>query len=211
MMKSIFMACVLLISVVACRGQSNPPQIKNAELIGGPCEGCEAIFEFENFNVLNAIDTLPEFSTANRKLKITGTIFQSDGKTPADNVVLYVYHTNQEGQYAPPENAHGWANRHGKLRGWIKTDHTGQYTFFTQEPGAYGNQFPHIHATILEPDGRYYYIEAFRFKQDNQDREFSLPALDNRGGSGMVSLNQEDHLLIAERDIILGLNIPGYH
>lgn len=32
----------------------------------------------------------------------------------------------------------------------------------------------------------------------------------NRGGSGIVELREDDKMLVAHRDIILGLNVPGY-
>jgi protocatechuate 3,4-dioxygenase beta subunit len=35
-------------------------------------------------------------------------------------------------------------------------------------------------------------------------------ALENRGGSGVLRLVKQGELWIGERDIILGLNIPGY-
>jgi len=34
-----------------------------------------------------------------QKIKIQGTVYHHDGKTPASDVILYVYHTDQSGQY----------------------------------------------------------------------------------------------------------------
>ncbi|MBE9583338.1 intradiol ring-cleavage dioxygenase [Mucilaginibacter sp. JRF] len=175
------------------------------QLKGGPCEGCEAVFEYGN-KQLNPIDTLPDYDRPGPKLKLTGTIYQSDGKTPATNVILYIYHTNQAGLYARTANATGWARRHGELRGWIKTDRSGRYIFYTLKPGTYPSRSEpaHIHATIFEPNGKYYYIEEWHFKGDAL-----LYKLKNRKLYG-----GEDTLLITNntvnRDIILGLNIPDY-
>ena len=175
-------------------------------LEGGPCEGCEAVFEYGRMP-LSPVDTLPGFDGASTKLKVTGTIFQPDGKTPARGVILYIYHTNEKGIYPTRGDETGWGRRHGFIRGWIKTGADGKYAFYTRKPGSYGRGPAHIHPTILEPDGRYYYIDEYLFKGD--------PNLDNahgsgRGGQGIVELKREGEFLVAERDIVLGLNVPGY-
>lgn len=176
-------------------------------LVGGPCEGCEAIFEFGN-RQLSPADTLPDFEETDEKLKITGTIYQNDGKTPAQDVIFYVYHTNEEGVYPTKGNEKGWDRRHGYIRGWIKTDADGRYTFYTRMPGSYSSNPAHIHPTILEPNGQYYYIDEYRFEGDpnlNQHRD-NHP----RGGSGIVEIKQENGMRVIHRDIVLGLNVPGY-
>ena len=39
---------------------------------------------------LNDTDTIADFDTQNNKLKLTGIIYQSDGVTPAKDVMLYI-------------------------------------------------------------------------------------------------------------------------
>ena len=51
-------------------------------LVGGVCEGCEAIFEYGN-KKLTAIDTLPKFSNNEPKLKITGTVLKKRWQNPS--------------------------------------------------------------------------------------------------------------------------------
>ena len=195
--------------ISSCESQSKTN--KTVNLVGGPCEGCEAIFEYGTKKLLPT-DTLPEFNTTEEKLKLTGTIFKKDGKTPAENVILYIYHTNKNGIY--PRNGHekGWAKRHGYLRGWIKTDKSGQYTFYTFRPASYPNsQEPeHIHATIKEPDKNEYYIDEFVFDDDPLLTQKSRNQLNNRGGSGIVKSKLTSNMLTIYRDITLGLNIPNY-
>ena len=99
----------------------------------GSCEGCEAVFEHGN-KVLNAVDTLPEFNDGGPRIKLTGTIYQPDGKTPAEEVILMIYHTNQKGVYPVRGDEKGWAKRQGYLRGWVKTGEDGKYTFYTTQP-----------------------------------------------------------------------------
>lgn len=206
---------VLLISVItiSCNGQDGkaPSESKGkAHHVGGPCEGCEAIYEYGNKN-LTSVDTLPDFNEEGPKLKITGTIYHKDGKTPAKGVILYIYHTDQRGIYATRGGETGWGKRHGYIRGWIKTGDDGRYTFYTLRPGIYPNRSTpaHIHPTIKEPGINEYYIESYHFSDDpllQKNEEDKLP----RGGSGILVLQKENDILVGHRDIILGLNIPGY-
>lgn len=180
------------------------------KLVGGPCEGCEAVFEYGDQN-LSSVDTLPEFGSEGVDIKVSGTVYRADGKTPAEGVILYVYQTNEEGVYPKKGDEKGWAKRHGYIRGWIKTDSEGRYTFYTQKPMFYGSAPAHIHATILEPDGKYYYIKDFLFDGDKNltSRQINDPR--PRGGNnGILSYKKQDGILFAQRNLILGKNVPGY-
>ena len=178
-------------------------------LVGGPCEGCEAVFEYGD-QKLTPVDTLPGFENAETRLKVTGTIYKPDGKSPAPNVILYIHHTNEEGVYPTRGDETGWGRRHGYLRGWIKTDSSGRYTFYTRKPGFYGTGPAHIHPTILEPDGKFYYIDDIVFESDPRVTGRYKENKENRGDSGVVELKKKGDLLLAKRDIILGKNIPNY-
>ena len=200
----VFGISFLLFSCVQSQEQNKP------RLVGGPCEGCEAVFEYGDRD-LNPVDTLPEFASAENKLKITGTIYEADGETPAENVVLYIHHTNAEGIYPTKGDEKGWAKRHGYLRGWIKTGKDGRYTFYTQVPGSYpdGTNPAHIHPIIMEPDGKYYYLSAYFFKGDpllTEDHMEDPP----RGSDGVVKLKETDGMALIERDFILGKGVPDY-
>ena len=187
-----------------CSGQAR-------KIVGGGCEGCEAIFEFGEKD-LHPIDTLPGFESSEPKLKLTGTVFQRDGKTPASGVILYVYHTDRTGIYPKKGDETGWGRRHGYLRGWIKTDESGRYTFYTFRPAAYpdGSEPEHIHLTVKEPDKNDYYLDDFMFENDPILSQQKRALLTNRGGSGIGSPKQENGILTFNRDITLGLHIPDY-
>ncbi|MEP2024258.1 MAG: intradiol ring-cleavage dioxygenase [Reichenbachiella sp.] len=202
---------LLILLLIATSCQSQTKKTDTDKLVGGSCEGCEAIFEFGN-KKLTAIDTLPGFMRTNPKLKLTGTVFEKDGETPADNVMLYIYHTDRNGIYPSNGNEKGWAKRHGYIRGWVKTDKTGKYTFYTFRPAAYPNGMEpeHIHITIKEPDKNEYYIDAFVFNDDELLTQEKRNEQDNRGGSGIVKPISKNAMLTVNRDIILGLNIPNY-
>lgn len=182
-----------------------------AQLIGN-CEGCEAVFEYGD-RELTPTDTLPDFHNQGEKLKVTGIIYLSDGKTPAENTTLYVYHTNQEGIYEAKENSTGWEKRHGYIRGWMKTGKDGKYTFYTLIPGAYptGSEPKHIHPIILEPNGKYYWLPSYFFKGDSLLGKNISSSGEPRGGWGnILNPTKQNGLWVAEKDIILGRNVPGY-
>jgi len=199
---------VLLTACANSQEQVSPA----ARLIGGPCEGCEAIFEYGN-KPLRAVDTLPGFTAGGVQIKLMGTIYQPDGKTPAADVILYVYHTDTSGLYPTRGTESGWARRHGYIRGWIKTGKDGQYTFYTRRPGQYpSREAPaHIHAIVLEPMGRYYYLHDYYFNDDPLLPKEEVEKTDIRGGDmNVLTLRKEDSLLVGRRDIILGKHVPGY-
>jgi len=200
---------ILIFTVSSCNSQSNK---KGNSRIGGPCEGCEALLEYDD-SKLSAIDTLPKFSQTEPKLLVTGTIFSLDRKTPAENVILYIYHTNRQGIYETKGNEQGWAKRHGYIRGWIKTGENGKYSFYTFRPGAYPDlkEPEHIHMTVKEEGKNEYYIDDILFKDDSLLTQSIINNCKNRGGSGIVKPINKNDLLIVKRDIVLGLNIPDYH
>ncbi len=186
-------------------------QAQSQNHVGGRCEGCEAIFEYGT-RILTNTDTLPKFLATEPKLKISGTVFKKDGRTPAENVILYVYHTNRKGIYETKGDEKGWARRHGYIRGWVKTGEDGKYTFYTFRPASYPNRRApeHIHITVKEPDKNEYYIDDFMFFDDPLLTDRVKKARKNRGGSGIVSLQSEPDYFSITRDITLGLNIPNY-
>jgi protocatechuate 3,4-dioxygenase beta subunit len=183
-----------------------------AQRIGGNCEGCEAIFEYGS-KKLSWIDTLPDFKETGPRLEISGTIYQADGETPARDVILYIYHTDQKGVYPQKGNETGWAKRHGYLRGWIKTNADGRYKFYTLRPASYPNSRApqHIHPTIKEPGKNEYWIDEYLFADDPFVDEQTKASQQKRGGVGLITLMKDKNgIWIGKRDIILGLNIPDY-
>lgn len=204
-MKQIISTALLILSIWSC-AQDKPT---NYRLVGGPCEGCEAIFEYGERN-LTSMDTLPDFNEKGPKIKISGTVYQIDGKTPAAGVIIYLHHTNQDGYYPPAKDAQGWGRRHGRIRGWMKTNQAGQYEYYTLRPAPYpGRTDPmHIHYTILEPNGKYYWIHDVVFKGDPRLKDYDGSKA--RGGNGLVELKPQGNLLVGKRDVILGKNVNDY-
>ena len=208
-MKEHFTILILLVLISSCGNSQNPVSTK---LVGGPCEGCEAIFEYGD-KIVTAVDTLPGFIEEGPKIKVTGTIYQNDGTTPAENVILYIYHTDQLGIYATKGGELGWAKRHGYIRGWVKTDKDGKYSFYTLKPGVYPSRSSpaHIHPTILEPGGKYYWLGSYHFDGDTLLTKNEINPKSPRGGSsGLLFLKMEGDIWVGSRDFILGKNIPDY-
>ncbi len=155
---------------------------------------------------------LPHKGEAGEPLEIEGVIYQSDGKTPAADVILYVYHTDAAGLYTPAAEQKV-ALRHGHLRGWMKTDATGRYKFRTIRPAPYPKTTipAHIHPTIKEPGKNEYYVDAYHFDDDPLLTEKERRNEEGRGGSGIISLTKNaDGVWLGRRDIILGRNVPDY-
>jgi protocatechuate 3,4-dioxygenase beta subunit len=183
-------------------------------IVGDGCEGCEAVFETPiPFEKLRWSDTLPDFNETGPQLEISGVIYKPDGVTPAPEVVLYVYHTDQKGYYSQKGGETGWGKRHGYIREWLKTNDKGEYKFYTLRPAHYpSNDAPaHIHAIIKEPDKNEYWLDDYVFEDDKLVDEDFKKMIQLRGGSGIISLTKnENGMLIGKRDIILGKNIPNY-
>lgn len=208
--KSCLAIALLCIVAISCKGQSNR---EIERIVGGPCEDCEATLDYRLLSIVpKPIDTLPKFMVNEPKIKITGTVLKKDGKTPAENVLLYVYHVDRKGIYQPSDEPIGWEKRHGQYRGWLKTGRDGKYGFFTFRPAPYPevSEPEHIHIYVKEPNTIPYYIDSYFFESDPTLTEEKKQGQKKRGGSGIVKLRMENGIWTANRDIILGLNIPDY-
>jgi len=218
-MRSFFLFAAILISNIGCTQNSAKKASQDNIPIGGGCEGCEAIHESPiPFDSLKDLCWLPDWNDKARlqdgqgkKLAINGVVYKADG-TPASNVILYVYHTDQTGIYPKKGDETGWGKRHGYIRGWMKTNEKGEYKFFTLRPTAYpGRQDPeHIHVTIKEPGKNEYWIDEYLFDDDPILTDKERKNCQDRGGSGIIKVKDVGNMLKSERNIYLGKNIPDY-
>jgi protocatechuate 3,4-dioxygenase beta subunit len=106
---------------------------------------------------------LSKDSDTGDKMIISGTVFAPDGKTPAPNVLIYLYHTDIYGYYG-----RNGEHRHGRYRGWMLTDSQGRYEFQTIKPAPYPeNRFAaHIHTTITTKNLKEDWIDSYLFEGD---------------------------------------------
>ncbi len=209
---------VFLFSILTgCNGQSTihsqaPKQNDSKKIVGGGCDGCEIMYVGIPENI-ESVDTSVGWSEIGQKLLLTGTVYKIDGKTPAGNVIIYYWQTDNNGYYSPIKEMDEKAKRHGHIRGWIKTDKNGNYSIYTIKPSPYPNDnIPaHIHLSIKEPNiDNEYYIDDFVFDDDKLLTVEKRKALENRGGSGVLRVLIANDVQIAEHNIILGLNVPDY-
>ncbi|MBI3234629.1 MAG: intradiol ring-cleavage dioxygenase, partial [Bacteroidetes bacterium] len=210
---------VLFTALTSCNGQTkkdNQTQTttttKQSKLVGGGCDGCEIMYVGMPTNI-KPVDTSIGWTEKGQKLLVTGKVFKIDGKTPAPNVIIYYWQTDNNGYYSPTKEMDEKATRHGHIRGWVKTDENGSYSIYTIRPAPYpGRDIPaHIHTSIKEPNiDNEYYIDEFVFDDDKLLTGIKRKALENRGGSGVLRVLISGDLQIAEHNIILGLNIPNY-
>ena len=121
---------------------------------GAPCGSCNAPEK------LSWKTVIPPKNEPGEPLIITGKVFQPDGKTPAEGIVLWVYHTDRTGYYNARDDA-----SHPRLNGWMKIGADGKYEFRTIRPGAYPHRATpaHIHAHIYGPEYSERSIDDFWF------------------------------------------------
>ena len=147
------------------------------DVIGGPCEGCEWVFD-DQPGTLRSQARIAPANEPGALMVIEGTVTTMSG-APARSVIVYAYHTDQNGIYPRA------ANRHGTLRGWAITDAEGRYRFDTIRPGAYPSRSvpEHVHMHVIEPGIGTYFIANLEFQDDPLN---STRNRENRGGDGFV-------------------------
>lgn len=213
MMKRIDCCSLLALCFLFFSCHNGPSQKQPQQIVGGGCDGCELMYAGMPADI-SSTDTSAGWYEAGQKLIVSGTVFQPDGKTPAPGIIIYYWQTDNNGYYSPKPGMEEKTKRHGHIRGWVKTDGSGNYTINTIRPAPYPNQDEpaHIHLSVKEPDiANEYYTDEIVFDDD----KLLIPALkkrpqENRGGSGIVRVLLKDSIQVAEHDIVLGLNIPGY-
>lgn len=215
-MKRIYQLGLLVILInflTSCNGQTRQThnETKQAKQVGGGCEGCELMYVGMPKNISSEHISIG-WAEGKQKLILTGKVFHLDGKTPASDVVIYYWHTDDNGLYSSDNQTPKQAKEHGKLRGWVKSDKSGNYIIKTSRPAAYPNDnIPqHIHLSIKEPNINEYYADLY-FDDDplylNHKKKYGK--LD-RAGTELLRIVLEGNIQIAEHNITLGLNIPNY-
>ncbi|MGM5471308.1 hypothetical protein ACS386_13605 [Flavobacteriaceae bacterium LMO-SS05] len=191
-----FFACFITLSYTLSAQEyasaSNDLYIENTERIS---------FNTVDVPRWNNVDSIPDFETHQNKIKISGTIFESDGITPAKNVLLSIYQTNELGDLVLVKNK----NRDIYHRATIKTQADGQYTFYTFIPGTYhrSNDLKQIHPSITEPGKDAYGLYPFVFDNDPLLKKACRKKLAKRGIDSILKLEKENDMYVATKDIVL--------
>ena len=194
-MKAFLRASILMIASVSIA--ADPDKNYPATLKGGaPCGSCIAPEK------LSWKAVIPPENEPGEPLVVTGKIFQPDGKTPAEGMVLFVYHTDRTGYYNAQDDA-----SHPRLKGWMKIGADGKYEFRTIRPGAYPHRSTpaHIHAHLYGPGDSERSIEDYWFKDDPRINDSELKKMTEQGAHpAIVELKRgSDGVWRGERDITL--------
>src|SRR5690349_5620246 len=158
----LILVAIVVVHIAGCAQSSK----KSDSVVGSACEDCQMMFDGMPQD-LSWQTTIAGPDEPGEPLIMKGIIYKKDGKTPAPDVILYVYHTDNKGLYSPaPKQT--LAKRHGHLRGWVKSDANGRYEFKTIRPASYPNSTnpQHIHPLIKEPGLTLYWIDEFLFDDD---------------------------------------------
>ena len=157
---------------------------------------------------LNNTDTIPDFDSKSNKLKITGTIYENDGKTPAQDVILYVCQSDENGDYKMKQDNN--RKRYVHHRAWIKTDADGRYTFYTFMPGdnRHVKELKQIQRIIKVPGQPEQELNAFFFKNDPLLSDLTEACRANTASS-MFELKKQGNMFVATRDIKLESNLSS--
>jgi len=213
MATAVLAACALFL---ASRSPGAAVQVETRPrepVIGLPCEGCEAVFEGLPAALSSSARIAPP-NEPGQAMRIVGTVFDSTGQA-ASGVIVYAYHTSARGIYPTDGGIRGQAAaRHGRLRGWAKTDEKGRYRFDTIRPAGYPDtDLPaHVHMHVIEVGRSTYYIDDILFEDDERlTPEKRSQLITGRGGNGLVVPRQVARgTWVVKRDIQLGAQIPGY-
>ncbi len=156
-------------------------------------------------DILSNTDTIPGFDSKEQKIKITGTIFLNDGVTPAKDVILYIEQPDENGDF---DLRYENEKRYVHNRGWIKTDEDGKYTFYTYVPGndRRYNQLQQLFPIVKAPNEDEVEITTFLFEEDPLLTKACRKRIAKRSNdSRILKPKKVDNLLVAQRDIVLGL------
>lgn len=204
-MKAVILALGLVAS--ACRGEApaepGSPTAPRPDLYA--CDGCEAALERAP-ETLSPTAVMAGPDEPGERMTVRGTVFRPDGRTPAEDVVIYAYQTNAEGAYGNGSNESEWSRRHGRLRAWVRTGPDGRYEFDTIKPAPYPDlgEPAHVHLIVAEPNRPPYWIDDIVFAGEHLVDDAYRQEREERGGPGIVTLDRTaEGRWIAQRDIVL--------
>ncbi|MDO8550680.1 MAG: hypothetical protein Q7S39_11100 [Ignavibacteria bacterium] len=112
------------------------------------------------------------------RMVVTGTVYETDGKTPTEGITVYVYHTGANGVYGKDDDL---------LDGTMITNSKGLYEYHTIKPGAYpeGSNPAHVHYKIT---GKGYPEQWFelRFNGDKYLKESDYKKEEGKGSFSQI-------------------------
>lgn len=160
-----------------------------------------AIYDYDA-NAISNTDSIPDLESKHERFKLTGTIYLSDGVTPAKDVILYIEQPDEKGNYEMKKRD---GKRYVHHRAWVKTDADGRYTFYTFMPGNYHRrgEFKHIHPVVKEEGKQAYALDAFLFDSDVSLSNYCRKRLTKKGMDNVLTIEEKDQTFVATKDIVL--------
>ena len=152
---------------------------------------------------INNTDTIPDFRSKTNKLKLTGTIYQNDGITPAKDIILFIEQPDEDGNFELRKTGE---ERYVLHRSWVKTDADGKYTIYTFVPGndRIYNQLQQIYPLVKEPSKSVYELETYLFDEDPLLSKACRKKIAKECDTSRILTPKEvDGILVAQRDIVL--------
>lgn len=173
---------------------------ESAENVPANYKKRNAIYDYTH--PLSDTDSIPDFESKENPLKITGTVFLSDGLTPAKDVILFISQPDDDGNYEVMTHL---KKRYVHHRGWVKTNADGQYTFYTFIPGAdrLSRDLKAINLTIKEPNQVEYATNEFIFDNDPRLTKLCRKRLEKNGVDNILKPVKESEMLVATKNIVL--------
>lgn len=156
--------------------------------------------------LLTNTDTIPDYRSKSNKIKLTGTIYQSDGVTPAKDVILFIEQPDEDGNF---DLRRASDERYVFHRSWVKTDADGKYTIYTFIPGndRRYNQLQQIYPLVKEPSKDVYQLETFLFEEDPLLSKACRKRIAKKSDlTRILEPKLVDGLLVAQKDIVLSNN-----
>ncbi|MGE0641309.1 MAG: hypothetical protein AB7G12_02615 [Thermoanaerobaculia bacterium] len=120
-------------------------------------------------------------------LVVEGTVFRPDGVTPAPGVVLYVYQTGLDGLYHSTDGA-------PRLRGYMKTDEHGRFSYRSIRPGSYPKSTipAHVHTQLWGGGFEPQWNRDLLFADDPFVRDRDRSESDSAGRFGWICAPRRD-------------------
>lgn len=161
-----------------------------------------SIYDYTELN-LNNTDTIPDYASKEEKLKIFGTIYESDRITPAKDVLLYMEQTDEYGDFELKKHN---KKRYVHHRVWVKTNSDGRYTIYTFMPGndRRYHLLKQLFPVIKAPSNSEYALESFLFNDDPLLTKLCRKRLNKKGDiTRILEPKKEKDFFVVEKNIVL--------
>ncbi|HZW63379.1 MAG TPA: hypothetical protein VFF15_07025 [Flavobacteriaceae bacterium] len=154
-------------------------------------------------NTIRNTDTIPDFNLAKTKIKLTGIIYEQDGKTPAKDVELSLYQKNEEGRFEALNTEE--KPREIRHKGVVKTAADGRYTFYTFMPGKALRSYDlkEIYLIVKVPGKEEVGMHPIVFDNDPLLKKSCRKKLIRKGINNIVVLQEEQGLQVGTKDIVV--------